>query len=67
VGWTGSNGPRPVLPGDTLRVESEFLDVRASRSKPDRGIVRVGSTTLNQYGETVMEQVAALIVPRLPG
>ncbi len=59
--------PRPVRPGDVLRVESEVLDVRPSQSKPDRGIVRVRNTTLNQDGEPVMIQVAKLIVPRRPG
>jgi acyl dehydratase len=56
--------PRPVRPGDVLRVESEILDVRPSQSKPDRGIARVRNTTLNQNDEPVMIQVAKLIVPR---
>jgi acyl dehydratase len=59
--------PRPVRPGDVLRVESEVLDIRPSQSKPDRGIVRVRNTTLNQDGQPVMIQVANLIVPRRPG
>ena len=58
--------PRPVRPGDVLRVESEVLDVRPSRSNPARGIVRVRNTTLNQDGEPVMVQVANLMVPRRP-
>jgi acyl dehydratase len=56
--------PRPVWPGDTLRVESEVIELRPSRSNPERGIVKMRSTTLNQNGETVMEQTANLIVPR---
>src|SRR3954452_15454447 len=59
--------PRPVRPGDTLRVESEVLEVRPSGSRPDRGIVRVRSTTRNQDGQTVMTQVASMVVPRRPG
>jgi acyl dehydratase len=59
--------PRPVRPGDTLRVESEVLEVRPSRSRPDRGIVRVRVTTLNQDGDAVMEQITSMIVPRQPG
>jgi acyl dehydratase len=58
--------PRPVCPGDTLRVESEVLEVCPSASRPDRGVVRVRSTTFNQEGLPVMEQVATLIVPRRP-
>jgi acyl dehydratase len=59
--------PRPVYPGDVLRVESEVLDIRPSQSKPDRGIARVRNTTVNQAGQPVMIQVANLIVPRRPG
>jgi acyl dehydratase len=58
--------PRPVFPGDVLRVESEILEVRPSRSNPDRGVARVRNTTLNQDGQPVMIQVANLIVPRRP-
>jgi acyl dehydratase len=58
--------PRPVRPGDLLRVESEILEIRPSRSKPDRGIVRVRNTTLNQDGQPVMIQVANIVVPRRP-
>jgi acyl dehydratase len=58
--------PRPVYPGDVLRVESEVLEVRPSASRPDRGVVRLRSVTFNQHGLPVMEQVATLIVPRRP-
>ena len=58
--------PRPVRPGDVLRVESEVLDVRTSKSQPDRGVVKVRNTTFNQNGEPVMVQIANLIVPRRP-
>jgi acyl dehydratase len=39
--------PRPVRPGDTLRLETEIVNVRASRSKPDRGIIRIRNVTTN--------------------
>jgi acyl dehydratase len=58
--------PRPVHPGDVLRVECEVLDLRSSRSQPDRGLVRVRNTTLNQAGQPVMVQVVTLVVPRRP-
>ena len=45
--------PRPTRPGDTLRVESEILEILPSRSKPNQAIVKVRSTTLNQHGESV--------------
>src|SRR5881397_1381520 len=40
--------PRPVRPGDQLRVESEVLEVRPSRSRPQQGLVKLRTTTLNQ-------------------
>jgi acyl dehydratase len=58
--------PRPVRPGDVLRVESEVLDLRPSRSRPDRGVVRIRNTAFNQDGHTVMVQVVNMIVPRRP-
>ncbi len=44
---------KPTRPGDTLRVETEVLEVLPSRSKPNQGVVRVRSTTFNQDGESV--------------
>lgn len=40
--------PRPTRPGDVLRVDTEFIEITPSRSKPDRGIVTVRSETRNQ-------------------
>ena len=56
--------PTPVRPGDTLSVQSEILEIRSSRSKPDRGIVKVRSTTFNQNGEEVQILLANLMVFR---
>ena len=56
--------PRPVRPGDELRVEVEILAVRESQSRPEQGLVTTKTTTLNQHGETVQEFVNTLIVPR---
>jgi acyl dehydratase len=56
--------PRPVRPGDVLRVETEILDVRASRSKPDRGIIRIRNVTTNQRGEVVQTFLAFVMVRR---
>jgi acyl dehydratase len=58
--------PRPVRPGDVLRVVSEVLDLRPSKSRPDRGIVRVRNTTLNQDDQPVMVAVVSMVVPRRP-
>jgi acyl dehydratase len=56
--------PKPTRPGDTLHVVSEIEDVTPSRSRPDRGMVRVRSETRNQRGEVVQVLIAKLIVPR---
>jgi acyl dehydratase len=56
--------PRPTRPGDTLRVESEVVDITPSRSRPDRGMATVRSLTLNQNDEVVQELKAKLVVPR---
>jgi acyl dehydratase len=56
--------PRPVRPGDELRVESEVLEIRPSRSRPTQGLMRMRSTTFNQNGEPVQIFTANLLVPR---
>jgi acyl dehydratase len=56
--------PNPTRAGDTLRVESEVLDVRSSQSRPDRGVVTVRSLTRNQRDEVAQRLTAKLIVPR---
>ena len=58
--------PRPVRPDDELRVESEILEVRASKSRPDQGLIKVKTTTLNQNGDAVQMFVGNLIVRRRP-
>lgn len=58
--------PRPTLPDDVLQVESEVIDIRPSRSRPDRGTVTARSETRNQRGEVVQVLVSKLIVPRRP-
>jgi acyl dehydratase len=45
---------KPVRPGDTLHARLEIIDSRASRSKPDRGVVRSRWDVRNQDGEQVM-------------
>jgi acyl dehydratase len=69
-GIIGSGGelrwPWPVRPGDTLQVKSEILEIIPSRSKPDRGMVRVKLTTTNQNGEIVQTFSPRLVVFRRP-
>ena len=59
--------PNAVRPGDVLRVQTEILDTRLSRSRPNVGIIRLRNTTLNQKGETVQTMTANALVPRRSG
>jgi acyl dehydratase len=67
-GIVGAGGelvwPSPTRPGDCLQVESEVLDIRPSRTKPDRGVAIVRSLTRNQRNEVVQRLTAKLIVLR---
>jgi acyl dehydratase len=56
--------PAPVFHGDTLFCESEVLEVKESRSKTDRGTVRVHTRVLNQEGVLVAEFKRLVLVPR---
>lgn len=58
---------RPVRPGDTLRAVVRVAEQRPSTSKPDRGIVRLQWTTLNQAGEPVLTMTSMQLVRRRPG
>jgi acyl dehydratase len=67
VGMGGEiSWPRPTRPGDTLTVESEVLEVRPSRSHPDRGVITIRSETRNQHGEAVQVATMKLTAPRRP-
>jgi len=66
VGFDELSWPRAVRPGDELHAASEIIDVRPSRSRPDRGMLRVRTTTFNQNDETVMMFTGNLLVPRRP-
>jgi acyl dehydratase len=57
---------KPVRPGDSLRVEIEVVETRASRSRPGQGLVKVRIATLNQHGETVQTFAPTLLVERRP-
>jgi acyl dehydratase len=58
--------PRPTRPGDLLTVTSEVIEIRPSRSRPDRGMITLRSETRNQDDEVVQTLVAKLVVPRRP-
>jgi acyl dehydratase len=68
IGIIGLGGeiawPRPARPGDTLRVESEIVEISPSRSRPNQGTVTVRSTTFNQDREPVYQFTAKVLVFR---
>ena len=53
LGYDEMRFPAPVFVGDTLRVESEVIDLRESKSRPNAGIVTFAHRAINQRGETV--------------
>ena len=53
LGWDEVRFPRPVFHGDTLRVETEVLELRDSRSRPNNGIVIFEHRAYNQRNELV--------------
>ena len=66
AGFDEFRWPRPVRPGDELRLESEVLEVRPSQSRPEQGLIKVRTTTLNQNADAVQILIANLVVPRRP-
>lgn len=66
MGFEDFRWPKPVYPGDELHVESEILEVRPSKSRPNQGLIKVRNTTRNQNGEAVQISTGTLLVPRRP-
>jgi acyl dehydratase len=58
--------PRAVRPGDVLRLETEVLELHASKTRANRGFARLRQVTTNQKGETVMTMITHQLVPRRP-
>ena len=57
---------RPVRPADTLEARLEVLEVRPSRSKPDRGSIRARCVVVNQDGDAVLTMHAVVLFRRRP-
>lgn len=58
--------PQPTRASDILHVESEIMEITPSRSRPDRGMVKLRSETRNQHGEVLQLFVSRLMVLRKP-
>ena len=55
LGWDEVRFPKPLFHGDTIRVESEVLELRESRSRPDQGIVVYSHRAYNQHNDLVAQ------------
>lgn len=64
AGFDELRWPRPVRAGDELRVESEVLEVRPTNSRPEQGMIKVRTTTLNGNDEAVQISIGNLVVRR---
>jgi len=53
LGWDEVRFPKPLFHGDTIRVESEVLELRESKSRPDNGIATFEHRAFNQHDELV--------------
>jgi acyl dehydratase len=62
LGWDEIRLPNPVFDGDTLYAESEVLEKRESRSKPQSGIVRFRGRGIKQDGTVVLEYTRSVMV-----
>lgn len=66
LGFEKVTFPAPLFHGDTIHVESEILAVRASKSKPDRGIVTIEHRGLNQHDTLVCSATRNAMMLRTP-
>ena len=66
LGYEKVNHPRPVFHGDTIYVETQVLEKRASRTKPDRGIVKLLHLGKNQNGEVICEVERSVLFLKRP-
>jgi acyl dehydratase len=53
LGWDEVRFPKPVFHGDTIHVETEVIELRESKSRPDQGVVTFLHRAFNQHGELV--------------
>jgi len=64
MGLESVRWPIPTRPGDTLHILVTILEMRLSKSRADKGIIKYKVETLNQRGELAMEMITSVIVPR---
>lgn len=66
LGWDDVRFPRPLFPGDTLRIETEVAELRDSNSRPANGIAVFIHRAFNQHDELVGECRRSALMHRKP-
>ncbi len=66
LGWDEVRFPKPLFHGDTIHIETEVLELRDSKSRPDNGIVIFAHRTYNQHDELVAECKRSALMMRQP-
>lgn len=66
LGWDEVRFPKPLYHGDTIRIETEVLALRESKSRPDNGIVTFQHRAFNQHDELVGECRRSALMLRKP-
>lgn len=64
LGWEEVHLPNPVFNDDTLHAQSEVLEMRLSKSRPNMGVVRFKTTGFNQNAQVVIEFTRTIMVYR---
>ncbi|HMT45411.1 MAG TPA: MaoC family dehydratase [Chakrabartia sp.] len=64
LGMSETTFPKPVFAGDTIRVETQVLELRASKSRPTQGIVTFEHIGLNQRDEVICRTVRGALMMR---
>ncbi len=66
LGWDEVRFPRPLFHGDTIHVQSEVLELRDSKSRPNNGVVIFAHRAYNQKDELVAECKRSALMLRKP-
>jgi acyl dehydratase len=66
LGWDEVRFPKPLFHGDTIRIETEVLELRDSKSRPENGIVTFLHRAYNQHDDLVGECKRTALMLRKP-